>query len=137
MQKVRLDGIQVPITQLLPNRFQCNPQHCVDLSILRPNIIAKFLFERQNQTKKMVEKRFLFQVVCMQNKTGLNICRIALQMIALFKIDKNPGPNRSGINELKFPGSKTAKTYGSLPPAESKNRICKKLKKLLLYYSCC
>ncbi len=29
MQKVRLNGIQLSITQLLPNRFQCNLQHRV------------------------------------------------------------------------------------------------------------
>ncbi len=42
----------------------------------------------------------------MQNKHGLEICRIALQRIVLLKVYENPGPNRSGIGDLKFRGPK-------------------------------
>ncbi len=38
----------------------------------------------------------------MQNKNGLEICRIALQGIALLSVYINPGPNRSGISDLKI-----------------------------------
>ncbi len=46
MQKVRLNGTQLPITPLLPNRFQCNLQHRVRKSFLHNNLSTKFLFER-------------------------------------------------------------------------------------------
>ncbi len=38
---------------------------------------------------------------CMQSKNELNICGIALQRIALLKVYKNPGPNPSGIRDLR------------------------------------
>ncbi len=45
---VRLNGIQLPITQLLPNTFQCNLPYRVRKSFLHHNIEANFLFKRQN-----------------------------------------------------------------------------------------
>ncbi len=38
----------------------------------------------------------------MQNKNGLEICGITLQMKTLLKVYKTPGPNRSGMSDLKF-----------------------------------
>ncbi len=77
------------------------------------NIKADFLFERQNWTKKIVGKRLgadlaflITRTKCMQNKNGLEICRIALQRIVLLKVYRNPGPNRSGIGDLKVRGPK-------------------------------
>ncbi len=60
MQKVRLNGIQLPSTQFLPNRFQCNVQHRVRKSFLHHNIKANSLLEQQNKTKKIVEKKVDF-----------------------------------------------------------------------------
>ncbi len=110
--KVRLNGIQLPITQLLQNRFQYNLQHRVHKSFLHHNVKANFLFERKNQTKKMVEKRlnskveswasFLshsYHVYAKQN--GLQIYRIAIQRKVLLKVCENPAPNRSGISDLR------------------------------------
>ncbi len=37
----------------------------------------------------------------MQNKNGLKVCRIALQRKALLKVYKTPGPNPSGIKDLR------------------------------------
>ncbi len=42
----------------------------------------------------------------MQNKNGLEICRIALQRKALLKVYKTLGSNRSGVSDLKFQGPK-------------------------------
>ncbi len=47
----------------------------------------------------------------MQNKNGLEICRIALQRIALLKVYKNSGPNRSGVSDLRFRGPDSAKNW--------------------------
>ncbi len=64
---------------------------------------------RQNQTKKVVDfsGRVLTQLfeslvprAC--NKNGLKFCRIALQMIDVHKVHKNPGPNPSGIRDLRL-----------------------------------
>ncbi len=55
MQTMRLDGNQIPITQILPNRFWCNLQYCVRQSFLHHNITAKFLVERQNLAKKCLK----------------------------------------------------------------------------------
>ncbi len=48
MQKSRLDGSQLPITQLRPKRFIGNLQHRVRQSFLHHNIKANFLFEQQS-----------------------------------------------------------------------------------------
>ncbi len=64
MQKLRLDGIQHPITQLLPHRFQCNLEHRVCKSFWHHNIKANCLFKWQNQTKKNIEERLTFKVEC-------------------------------------------------------------------------
>ncbi len=78
-------------------------------------IISKLNFYLSDKTrrKKLFKKRLSVDLAfwiprtqCMQNKTGLEICRIALQRIVLLKVYKKPGPNRSGISDLKFRGQK-------------------------------
>ncbi len=64
LQKVRLNGIQLPITQLLPNRFQCNFPHRVRKSFSKYNIKANFLFERQSRRRKLLKKGWTFKVDC-------------------------------------------------------------------------
>ncbi len=51
---------------------------------------------------------------CMQNKNGLETCRIALQRIVLLKVNKTPGPNRSGISDLRFRGPKKGPTTAQI-----------------------
>ncbi len=43
----------------------------------------------------------IMRTKCMQNKNELQICGIVLQMIALLKVYKHPGPSPSGISDLR------------------------------------
>ncbi len=55
---------------------------------------------------------------CRQNKNGLNICRIALQRIALLQVQKIHGPTPSGISDFNqcpnFEVQKSGKKQASI-----------------------
>ncbi len=112
MQNVRLNGIQLAITQLLPKKFQYSLKHRVRKSFYF--IRAKPISHLSDQTrrKELLKKGGLlgknasltFVIIRtkrMQNQNGLKICRIALQRKALPKVYKNLGPNPSGISDLR------------------------------------